>query len=140
MNIDFLKILIDFGLLVLIWKVQLFNYPAFTFFKEENLAQWHKVYLRHIAIVVGPLMLFQTSIYSYQVFTDYSIWNLVGFILIALIWINTIFFAVPRHRQITRGESPLKAARELVIVNWPRTVLWNLVFVLGMMDHIVEKI
>ena len=51
--------LADFGLLVLIWMVQLVVYPGFKYYQRERLLEWHARYTSRISYIVGPLMLGQ---------------------------------------------------------------------------------
>ena len=57
--IDIIRLLVDFGLLVLIWIIQLIIYPSFLFYRAKELITWHKMYTKAIALIVIPLMLGQ---------------------------------------------------------------------------------
>ena len=57
--IEITRLLLDFGLCILIWMVQLIVYPSFLFFSDNNLFTWHKTYTKAIALIVMPLMLGQ---------------------------------------------------------------------------------
>ena len=54
-----ITLLVDIGLVVLIWMVQLIVYPSFTFYSKENLVNWHQKYTARIAVIVIPLMFLQ---------------------------------------------------------------------------------
>ena len=60
--IEITRLLLDFGLCILIWMVQLVVYPSFLFFSFNNLFTWHKTYTKAIALIVIPLMLGQLGI------------------------------------------------------------------------------
>ncbi|MEQ9363414.1 MAG: hypothetical protein RIF32_04185, partial [Leptospirales bacterium] len=51
--------LFHFGLVVLIWLVQLVIYPAFMYADAEQFTDWHRVYTERVSLVVVPLMLGQ---------------------------------------------------------------------------------
>ncbi|MFT7429007.1 MAG: hypothetical protein ACI9IZ_001504, partial [Nonlabens sp.] len=40
--LDLLQLLVDFGLVVLIWIVQLIIYPSFLYYGSKTLNKWHK--------------------------------------------------------------------------------------------------
>jgi len=42
MSIPLIRLLFDFGLLVLIWLVQLVIYPSFLYYEQDNLKRWHE--------------------------------------------------------------------------------------------------
>jgi hypothetical protein len=54
-----IRLLLDFGLVVLIWLVQLVIYPGFKFYSPSNLALWHKIYTGRIGVAVVPMMVWQ---------------------------------------------------------------------------------
>ncbi len=51
MDILILRLLFDFGLVVLIWIVQLVIYPGLCYYSETDLLKWHKLYTSRIAYV-----------------------------------------------------------------------------------------
>ena len=80
-------------------------------------------------------MLAQVGLHGWGLATAFSWFRLVIFLLIVLAWINTFFFAVSLHNQIAAKQYVLEAATGLVKVNWYRTVLWSLVFLLGLVKN-----
>ena len=131
-----LKLLVDFGLVVLIWMVQLVVYPGLTYYSESDLISWHSEYTAAISIIVMPLMVAQAGIHGRQLFSDFSRMGVAATVLIGSAWVNTFFFAVPLHHQIAARQNALEAAQELVSVNWYRTVLWSVVFLLSVRDYL----
>ncbi|MEM9895807.1 MAG: hypothetical protein AAF789_05515 [Bacteroidota bacterium] len=123
--------IVDFGLVILIWMTQLVVYPSFTYFQSEDLIAWHSKYTTAISVIVMPLMLTQVALHGYFLLTDYHLLRLIAATLIGLVWINTFFFAVPLHNQIGASINVQEAAQSLVKVNWYRTILWTLVFLLS---------
>ena len=128
------RVSIDFGLVILIWMTQLIVYPSFTYFQPADLEKWHIKYTPKITLIVAPLMFGQVGILLWQFFYAFN-WSVVASgVLVATVWINTFFYAVPLHEQITKKEDMLPSARKLVKVNWYRTAVWTIVWVLGLID------
>lgn len=125
-----LKLLFDFGLVILIWMTQLIVYPSFTYYQSENLIRWHQKYTRAITIMVMPLMFGQIGWHSYDLFTTQSWLGWLAFSLILLAWINTFFYAVPLHHKIANNQQLADTINKLVMVNWYRTIWWTMVFII----------
>ncbi|WP_421765027.1 hypothetical protein [Ekhidna sp.] len=130
------KLIIDFGLVILIWMTQLVVYPSFTYFAENDLFRWHSKYTTAVSIIVMPLMLGQLGIHGYSLYNEFSWLKSIALLLIVLTWINTFFFAVPLHNNIGEGKEVLTAAKSLVNVNWYRTVLWTGIFLLSLYEYL----
>lgn len=127
------QLLIDFGMVVLIWMTQLIVYPSFTKFEPEQLRAWHSTYSTRISILVIPLMIGQLGIHSYfLVVNGIHVYSGLAFGFILLAWVNTFFFAVPLHSKISAGEEIFLAARKLVKVNTWRTGFWSFVFLIDL--------
>ncbi len=123
-----IRLLLDFGLVVLIWLVQLVIYPGFKFYSPANLACWHKIYTRRIAAVVVPLMIGQLGVAGYQFWEQQNSYTTGGLIVIFVLWLLTFTFFVPLHNTITKDPINQKATRDLVDKNWWRTILWTGLF------------
>jgi len=136
MKIELLRILIDFGLFVLIWLVQLIIYPSFKYYHATNLFNWHKTYTSNIAIVVMPLMLGQLIVYGFLLFTQPTNFNIFGFIITVSLWISTFLQFVPLHSTISNREISEKLLNQLVLRNWLRTSLWTILFFSSLFDYI----
>lgn len=80
--IEITRLLLDFGLCILIWVVQLIVYPSFAFYNNTQLLKWHKTYTKAIALIVIPLMLGQLGIAIYQVFLAQNSYTLVSIVLV----------------------------------------------------------
>jgi len=128
MNLELLRLLFDFGLVVLIWLVQLTIYPAFLFYQKENLLKWHQKYTVGISIVVIPLMFGQLITSVLQLLKTQNAFTLISIILIILVWVITFSQFVPMHSKIAKGESSNALLHKLVRLNWLRTILWSLLF------------
>ncbi len=130
------RLLIDFGLVVLIWMVQLIVYPSFQHYTAENLKTWHDTYSKRISIIVIPLMLAQLFLYILYLINDPNIYSISGTILISAAWLITFLYFVPAHQRISRGETA-GVVKNLATINWWRTLLWSLVFFLGLIQTLV---
>ena len=125
--------LVDFGLVILIWMTQLIVYPSFTYYSESELVTWHSKYTTAISLIVMPLMLGQVVLHGLGLLNDFSWLRLVAAVLIALAWVNTFFYAVPLHNKISANVDVLNAADQLVKINWYRTALWTLIFLISLL-------
>jgi len=132
MSIFILRLLVDFGLLVLIWIIQMIIYPSFIYYKSENLVEWHRKYTPLIAYIVGPLMLFQLGITIYQITNEINLFNIISLAIISLVWISTFLQFVPIHNSISKGRVNKEMLLSLVKKNWIRTALWTLLFLFSL--------
>lgn len=129
--IEITRLLLDFGLCILIWMVQLIVYPSFAFYNNTQLLTWHKTYTKAIAFIVIPLMLGQLGIAIYQVFLVQNSYTLVSIILVVFLWGITLLKFAPMHQQISEGNTQIQLLKTLVQTNWIRTIIWTLLFVLS---------
>lgn len=128
--------LISFGLVVLIWLVQLIIYPNFQYLSESNLVQWHQTYAPRITIIVAPLMILQLITVIYLLFLDFTILNSIVTLLIMLNWLITFIYFVPLHVKIDRDSIDKGSLKSLVHVNWYRTIIWSCVFVIVLTEYL----
>lgn len=128
MSLGLFRLLFDFGLVVLIWMVQLIIYPSFQFYTTENLLSWHQKYTVAISFVVIPLMFGQLITATLQLIGERNTFTLGSLILITLVWLSTFLQFVPMHGAISSGNTSPELLKELVSKNWMRTVLWTLIF------------
>ncbi|WP_034923728.1 hypothetical protein [Gillisia sp. CAL575] len=129
MQIDIIRLLLDFGLVVLIWIIQRIVYPSFLHYNTENLVRWHRIYTSRFSTIVIPLMFGQLGISIYQVFTNTSFYTVSSLVIIILIWISTFAIFVPIHAIISNENSSEIDLGSLVNKNWMRTILWTLLFI-----------
>ncbi|CAM4334814.1 DUF4149 domain-containing protein [Zobellia nedashkovskayae] len=128
MSIAIIRLLLDFGLVVLIWIIQRIVYPSFLHYKTQNLIIWHNVYTSRFSTIVIPLMLGQLAISIYQVIVVTNLYTIISLVCIVLIWASTFSQFVPIHSQISKGIINEKLLISLVKKNWIRTILWTLLF------------
>lgn len=126
-----IKLLSDFGLLILIWIVQTIIYPSFNYYSPADLLIWHEKYTRLITYLVLPLMMAQLISTSLLTYKESSWMNLSQLSLILIIWLSTFLQAVPLHNQITLGKDIAENVLKLVQVNWIRTIFWSLIFLMS---------
>jgi hypothetical protein len=129
MSIFIFRLLIDFGLLVLIWMVQLIIYPSFIYYTSERLVDWHIKYTRLIGFIVAPLMIIQFGIAIYQISWATTSYSVISLTIICAVWLSTFLQFVPIHRNISEGRANDEMLLSLAKKNWLRTVLWTLLFV-----------
>ena len=132
-----LRTMVDFGLVVLIWLVQLIIYPSFRYTRAGAFKQWHAKYTVRIAVIVAPLMIAQVALLAYQIYTDPHWAVYVAAFFVGLIWISTFFQAVPVHNilgseEVLSGGQLTQHIERLITVNWTRTILWTLIFFLNL--------
>ena len=132
-----LRTIFDFGLLVLIWIIQLIVYPGFKYTDLTLFSQWHSQYTTLISFIVIPLMLGQVGVVGVQLLNNpnWAVW--LAAVLVALIWVSTFLQAVPIHNALHISANAAHAdvyehVSRLVSVNWVRTIIWTCIFALGL--------
>jgi hypothetical protein len=123
--------LIDFGLVILIWLIQLVVYPSFQYLPPTELLQWHRAYTARITVVVMPLMLAQLVLHAWRCVSNFSFSSAGLLALVMGTWIATMTIFVPLHQKISTGAVPATTLAKLVAYNWIRTLLWTMVFIGG---------
>ncbi len=131
-----LSLVFDTGTLVLIWMVQLVVYPGFVHMDFLSLKNWHSRYTKRISLVVVPLMFGQLGISVYSVLIKTTMFSLVKLVLILVVWILTFSIFVPIHNALakTKKEETQGLCIQLVQKNWSRTLLWTIIFFLGIVQ------
>ena len=128
--------LVSFGLVVLIWLVQLIIYPNFQYLSNSQRIQWHRFYTPRITIIVAPLMILQLITATYLLFLDLTLLNSIATLLIVLNWLITFIYFVPLHAKIDRNNIDKGSLKSLVHVNWYRTVLWSCIFLIVLTEYL----
>ena len=134
MNITLLPDIINFGLVVLIWLVQLIIYPAFASIGENEFADWHRRYVKIISFIVSPLMLAQMALVLRLVFTQPDLPNFLMLSGILIIWISSFSLSVPCHKKLLQSGKDQSVISRLVLTNWIRTLVWTAVFLTGIVS------
>ncbi|WP_298950515.1 hypothetical protein [uncultured Nonlabens sp.] len=127
------KLLIDFGLVVLIWMVQIIIYPSFLHYTSEKLTEWHPLYTRKITSIVAPLMLAQLGFSVYLMVTQqtYSFFDIIDLSLIATNWLLTMLVFISLHEKIDKDSTDRDIQVKLVNYNWIRVLLFCSIFVIN---------
>ena len=126
-----MRALIDFGLVVLIWLVQLIIYPSFHYVSAFEFQAWHGRYQTLISWFVIPMMFCQVWLVGREALATRSLVDAASALLVAAAWIVTFTLSVPCHRALAQAGKDPAVIDRLVATNWLRTVAWTLVFVLG---------
>ena len=124
--IEITRLVLDVGLLVLTWMIQLIVYPSFLFYTAKELVTWHNIYTKTIALIVIPLMLGQLGITIYQVFLVQNTFTFTSILLVVFLWGITLLKFAPMHQQISEGNTQVQLLKKLVQNNWIRTIIWNI--------------
>ncbi|PXA05176.1 hypothetical protein DDZ13_04235 [Coraliomargarita sinensis] len=132
MDLNELRMLLDFGMVVILWLVQLVIYPSFLTCDLTKLVEWHRAYTRRVAWVIIPVMFTQLPLVGWLTREEPTRLNLAAFVCILIAWLLTFTVSVPLHRKIDSGDTSSETMQRLIKTNWPRTVLWTAAFVLGM--------
>ncbi len=117
-----------FGMLGVIWLVQLGTYPLQIYVAKERFAEYQARYMPRVSLVVGPLMLVEsgTAVWLLNLtLTDSGrtlAWIGVG--LVMLLWLSTLLLQIPCHWKLEREKDEAVIGR-LVATNWIRTVAWT---------------
>ena len=120
-----LNLAITCYLLGLILTIQVVHYPGFIYVDKKMFNKFHLFHTRRISLIVMFPMALELIL---AVALSYAQPNLLHFILlglVVLIWISTALLSVPRHKKLSEFKN-IRLISELVLTNWPRTILWAL--------------
>ena len=120
------QLIIDTGLLILIWLVQLIIYPSFRYIADDCFHSWHSRYVRAISLIVVPLSLSQLAVEIVYTIYHSSRWLRIS--IIALIWVSTFTLSAPCHARLQQEGKQGALIERLISTNWIRTLLWTLLF------------
>ena len=132
MILELLRLIIDFGFMVLIWAVQLVIYPSFKYYNSSNLIRWHQIYTKRVTVIVLPLMVTQLILSVFHLFEVLNWYSIVSFAIILMLWALTFLIFVPLHVSIDKGNPAEIVCINLVQKNWVRTCLWSLLFFISL--------
>jgi len=66
-----------------------------------------------------------------QVSIDASYLSVLSLVLVLLIWAHTFLFFAPSHGKIAANNITKDFIQKIVRINWWRTFLWSIVFLLS---------
>lgn len=121
-----LQLIVDSGLFILIWLVQLIIYPSFRYTEKKTFIGWHGKYTALIGLIVIPLMLLQAGGEIVHFLQQDLRWQRIA--LISGVWGATFSLSVPCHKRLHEGGKDLLTINQLVKSNWIRTLLWSVIF------------
>jgi hypothetical protein len=117
------------GMVGLIWFVQVVHYPSFDRVERSGAADFQRFHMRRTTWVVAPLMLIEAAAAILVVLrpaeTASPLLGWVGLALLAVAWLSTWRLQVPCHEALLR-EFDAGIHRALVASNWIRTAAWTL--------------
>lgn len=107
----------------LIWVIQLVHYPSFRY--VPDFVDFHPHHTTSITYIVGPLMLTELAITTFQAYRSGWDWMwITPLATVVLIWLLTFFIAIPLHESLAIQRTD-ETIDSLVRANWPRTALWT---------------
>jgi hypothetical protein len=113
----------------LIWCIQIVHYPLFAQVGREGFAAYEAAHSDLITPVVGLPMLVELVTAGLLLFFRSPAIGLaetiVGFALVVVIWLSTMFLQAPQHSILSAGFDTA-AHQFLVSSNWLRTIAWSL--------------
>ena len=116
-------LIINATLIGVILVTQIVSYPLFLNVKSSDFSSYHKIYTKRISIVVLPLMLAESFITAYILFSNPSMIYIFAAFILLFIWLSTFFIQVPIHNIISKSKDN-QLLKKLIISNWFRTLLW----------------
>jgi hypothetical protein len=131
MDFSTARLMVDFGLVILTWMVQLIVYPSFLYYDSKALILWHSKYTPSITKIVAPLMLAQLGLAIYGLFEELAFYSLTYAILVISMWGITFSIFIPLHEKIQSGSATSDLLKKLVRYNWIRTAVWTVLFLLS---------
>jgi len=123
---------VNFGVLILIWLVQLIIYPSMRYWDKESFSQSHPWYTKSITPFIILLMVPQALLAGRELITVPSTLLLLQILAITSAWLTTFFISVPLHKKLSRGFDKVKIER-LIRTNWYRTGAWSFVCLLDLL-------
>ena len=115
--LPYANIALSWGLLVLIWLVQLIIYPGFHRISHEAFAAYHRWYVIRISSVVLPLMVAELILSIWWVLSNnYSLVSVISGLLVLIVWLSTFVLQVPIHNRLKSSKDD-KRIQRLVATN-----------------------
>lgn len=132
LDLNDIRTLLDFGMVVVLWLVQLVIYPSFLRCELIQLVDWHRAYSNRVAWVIIPLMFAQLPVVGWLTWKEPTNFNIAALAALLVCWILTFAVSVPLHRKIDSGDTRAATVERLIRTNWPRTILWSFAFAMGL--------
>jgi hypothetical protein len=116
---------LGYGLLVLIWLVQVIIYPGFHRIPPDIFIDYHRWYVKRISLIVLPLMISEVGMTIWWLLDAGTPGAVISTVLVVIVWSSTFLLQVPIHNRLTSGKKEM-LIRRLVATNWIRTIAWSL--------------
>jgi hypothetical protein len=116
---------LSWGLLILIWLVQVIIYPGFHRIPPDIFIDYHRWYVNRISCIVLPLMISEIGITTWWLMDAGTPGAIISTLLVVIIWSSTFLLQVPIHNRLKSGKKEA-LIRRLVVTNWIRTIAWSL--------------
>jgi len=126
---EHLHLLITFGLLILIWIVQILHYPSFYFYDENKFSKAMLFHQRAISYVTLPLMVSELILVTLIFSNSPNFFHLLSIIIVGIIWLSTFLIQVPLHKKLLLSKDN-RLIKKLINTNWIRTGAWSIKFIL----------
>ena len=109
-----------------IWVIQLVHYPSFRFTDREKYVSFQIFHMRKISFIVMPVMVleFLSGLLLVLYHSNHESLLRISFILLLIIWLVTALFFAQVHQKLSKGYDET-LVRNLVSLNWIRTLLWT---------------
>ena len=112
----------------LIWVIQIIHYPSFKFLDRDRFSEFEKFHLKRLAYLGGPVMVFElcSGVALFYFWKNvYFFPMLINIVLLAIIWLVTLFFTRPYEVKLLK-RFDIKLLHKLIMINWIRTILWSI--------------
>jgi hypothetical protein len=106
-------------------------YPCLAHIEKNDLVAWHKAYCTRKSYFEVPLLCGQAVTVGVLIYLDPDMRNTLSAMIILLCWLSTFGLSVPCHNQLQEAGKDLSVIRKLVWTNLIRTLLWSIVFMIG---------
>ena len=116
---------LSWGLLLLIWLVQVIIYPGFHRIPTDIFIDYHRWYVNRISFIVLPLMISELGMTTWWLLDAGTHGAIISTVLVVIIWSSTFLLQVPIHNRLKSGKKEV-FIRRLVATNWIRTIAWSL--------------
>lgn len=133
--ISLLRLNIDIAIFIVIMIVQLIIYPAFKSIDANIFSSWHHDYMGKISILIGPLMIAQALLITYQCFQNNHIYSYLSLLMMMVVWITTFIYSVPCHNKLQNIGYDIETINLLINTNWIRTIAWTICLILAIIIY-----
>ena len=126
---------------VMIWSMQILEYPLFALVGPQEFPAYHTRHNRGLLFVIVPSILAFVSAVALIVVrpSPIPLWSSITVAVLDLVIIAyTVAREAPLHARLDRGGYSSAVINDLVHGNWVRTLLWtaNALILLGVTAHI----